>query len=116
MPVERSQPAPGLAVITIDGEVDYANAHEISDAVGAAIEEWTPRTLCVDLASVVFMDSMGISALITAYRATTASGASFAVVNPSRFTLTLLTVTGLVDVFGLGTQEDRLSGTAEPAG
>lgn len=115
MPVERSQPEPGLAVITIDGEVDYANAHEITDAVTTALREWTVRTICVDLASVVFMDSMGISALIAGYRATTATGASFAVINPSRFTLTLLTVTGLVDVFGLGAPDDRLSGTSEPA-
>jgi anti-sigma B factor antagonist len=115
MPVRRSQPEPGLAVIAIDGEVDYANAHEITHAVTAAIEEWAPRTICVDLASVVFMDSMGISALITAYRATTNTGATFTVINPSRFTLTLLAVTGLVDVFGLGAQEGRLSGTTESA-
>jgi len=81
--------------------------------VTASIDEWGPRTICVDLASVVFMDSMGISALITAYRMTTATGAAFAVVNPSRFTLSLLSVTGLVDVFGLSTQEDRLSGAPE---
>jgi anti-anti-sigma factor len=103
MPVDRSQPEPGLAVIAIEGEVDYANAHEITEAVSVAIEEWQPRTICVDLASVAFMDSMGLGALITSYRATTETGASFVVVNPSRFTLNLLSATGLVDVFGLGT-------------
>jgi anti-sigma B factor antagonist len=111
MSVHRTQPEPGLAVIAIDGEVDYSNAHEITHAVSACVDEWAPKTICVDLASVVFMDSMGVSAMISAYRATTAAGASFAVVNPSRFTLTLLSVTGLVDVFGLGSHDTRISGT-----
>jgi anti-sigma B factor antagonist len=111
MAVHRTQPEPGLAVIAIDGEVDYSNAHEITHVVVACIEEWAPKTICLDLASVVFMDSMGISALISAYRTTTAAGASFTVVNPSRFTLTLLSVTGLVDVFGLGSHETRISET-----
>jgi anti-sigma B factor antagonist len=109
MAVNRTQPAAGLAVITIDGEVDYANAEEITGVIESALREWAPRTVCVDLASVVFMDSMGVSALISGYQATKQAGASFTVVNPSRFTLTLLAVTGLVDVFGLSGSKPELS-------
>jgi anti-sigma B factor antagonist len=116
MVVHHSQPEPGLAVISIDGEVDYANAGEITDAIATVLREWSPRSVCVDLASVVFMDSMGVTALINGYQATRKAGASFTVVNPSRFTLTLLAVTGLVDVFGLGTgskhQLSRATGLA----
>jgi anti-sigma B factor antagonist len=110
MAVYASRPESGLAVVTVDGEVDYANANEITDAIVSAVREWSASTVCVDLASVVFMDSMGVTALINGYQAAKKAGVSFAVINPSRFTLTLLAVTGLVDVFGLGGSKSELSG------
>jgi anti-sigma B factor antagonist len=101
MEISQTQPEPGLVVITIDGEVDYANAAEIPAVIASALRERSPRAICVDLGSVVFMDSMGVSALISAYQRTEKAGVSFTVVNPSRFTLSLLAATGLVDIFGL---------------
>lgn len=98
--VRRSQPSPGLALVSIEGEVDLSTAEEVRAALVAAVDEWHPREIQVDLAAVPFMDSMGISALIAGYRAALASEAAFRVVRPSRAMTGLLDITGLLGVFG----------------
>jgi anti-sigma B factor antagonist len=98
--VSRSQVSPGLALVTIEGEVDLTNADEVRGVIVDAIGEWQPKEIQVNLAAVPFMDSLGISALIAGYRAAVASGTVFRVVEPSRPLVSLLEITGLLEVFG----------------
>ena len=100
MIVHRSQVRPGLALVTVEGEVDLHTADQVREAIVGAIGEWQPTELRVNLAAVPFMDSMGISALIAGYRAAAAAEVAFRVVEPSRGLLSLLEITGLLDVFG----------------
>jgi anti-anti-sigma factor len=100
MIVSRSQVSPGLALVTVEGEVDLNSADQVRDALVEAIDEWHPTEIQVHLAAVPFMDSMGISALIAGYRAASASGAVFRLVEPSRPLVSVLEITGLLDVFG----------------
>ena len=98
--VQRRQVQPGLALVTVEGEVDLSTADRLRDEITAAIDDWHPKEVQVNLAAVPFMDSMGISALIAGYRAAVASGTVFRVVEPSRPLVSLLEITGLLDVFG----------------
>src|SRR5688572_30322949 len=82
--VHRSQVHPGLALVTVEGEVDLHTADQLRDELVGAIGEWHPAELQVNLAAVPFMDSMGISALIAGYRAAGAADTVFRVVEPSR--------------------------------
>ena len=100
MNVSCRRVSPGLAVVTIEGEVDLNTADQVRDAIVGAIADWQPKEIQVHLAAVPFMDSMGISALIAGYRAAVASGTVFRVVEPSRPLVGLLEITGLLDVFG----------------
>ena len=119
MRVHRSHPEPALALVTVEGEVDVADAAEITGAVAAAVAEWAPDRVLVDLAAVPLIDSIGISELIKSYRIARAAGAEFAVINPSRFLLGVLGVTGLLQVFGLAAPPEqgtrpRPAGPPEP--
>jgi anti-anti-sigma factor len=98
--VSRSQVSPGLALVTVEGEVDLTTADELRDTLVGTIGDWHPKELRVNLAAVPFMDSMGISALIAGYRAAIETDAVFRVVQPSRPLVNLLEITGLLDVFG----------------
>jgi anti-sigma B factor antagonist len=98
--VSRNQVSPGFALVTVEGEVDLTTAAELRDAIVGAVHDWHPKEIQVNLAAVPFMDSMGISALIAGYRAAQASHAVFRVVEPSRPLVSLLEITGLLEVFG----------------
>lgn len=60
---------PDAAVVSLDGEVDFANAESLKSALHAAL---TARhgsgVVCCDLSRVSFMDSSGLAALIAAHR------------------------------------------------
>ncbi|HYN96850.1 MAG TPA: STAS domain-containing protein [Pilimelia sp.] len=101
MTVHRSEPAPGTALITVVGDVDFANAAQITHAVTGAVADWAPAGVQVDLGGVPLIDSTGIAELIKSYRLAAGAGAGFAVVNPSPFLVGVFAVTGLLQVFGL---------------
>jgi anti-anti-sigma factor len=104
--VSRSQSPGGSAVVTVQGDVDFTNAHQVRQAIVDAIDEWRPAAVHVDLGLVHYLDSMGISSLIAGLRAATVSGAAFRVVNPSRPAMSVLDVCGLREVFGYGPPVD----------
>jgi anti-anti-sigma factor len=107
MLVQRTQPEPTVALVTVDGEVDVDRASEITAMVAAAVADWAPRRVVVDLAAVPLIDSTGIGELIKSNRIASAANATFAVVNPSPFVLGALGVTGLLQVFGLAEASAR---------
>jgi anti-sigma B factor antagonist len=95
----------GTALVTVRGEIDFANCDELSACLREAIENGSPQTVRVDLREAAFIDSTGLGALIDGYKAAGDSDARFIVVNPTATFRRVLDVTGLSDLFGLGAVE-----------
>ena len=85
--------AGGATIVAVAGEVDLATAPELRAALMAV-----PGDLTVDMAEVSFMDSTGLSALITAQKHTVGSGHRFTVTNESDLVARTMELTGLYDV------------------
>ncbi|MFF1519531.1 STAS domain-containing protein [Streptomyces sp. NPDC058305] len=58
----------GVTVLALSGEIDYDSAGRFADAL-VAVQGPGPQRIVVDFAGVTFMDSTGITALVSAYRA-----------------------------------------------
>ena len=95
------------ALVTVRGEIDFSNSDELARCVVAAITEWSPTVVQVELGDATFIDSTGLGALIEGYRATTETGAGFVVTNPTPGFRRVLTVTGLGDFFGVPEPADE---------
>ncbi|MDI6100598.1 STAS domain-containing protein [Actinoplanes sp. NEAU-A12] len=91
----------GTVTVTVVGEIDYSNSSEVARGMDDAVTAWSPPAVAVDLRDATFIDSTGLGALIEGYRAATARGIDFRVVNPSDTFRRVLTVTGLCGLFGL---------------
>jgi anti-sigma B factor antagonist len=99
--IERALAVDGTAIVSVRGEVDFANCDDVADGVREALTEWTPSLVQVDLREATFFDSTGLGALIEGYKACAETGARFVVINPSHAFRRVLDVTGLSDFFGL---------------
>jgi anti-sigma B factor antagonist len=111
--ITRSLDADGTAVVSVEGEIDFSNADELAVCARAAVAEWSPPLVRVDLRGATFFDSTGLGALIESYRVTVEAGSRFLVVNPTHAFRRVLDVTGLRDLFGLG--DDVEAAPAEQA-
>lgn len=58
----------GIAVLGLDGEVDYQSSSALTRVMPSADED-PGRRLVLDLSQVTFMDSSGVNALIAAHQA-----------------------------------------------
>jgi anti-sigma B factor antagonist len=85
-----------MATVTLSGEVDIAAREELRDILVTEVNR--PWTACVqvDLASVTFLDSSGIAALVTAYGAAMAAGRQFTLLRARGRALRVLEITGLM--------------------
>jgi anti-sigma B factor antagonist len=110
---QRSLAGDGAALVTVHGEIDFANCDELAACVREAIENWSPPVVRVDLHGADFIDSTGLGALIEGYQAAVESDARFIVVNPTAIFRRVLDVTGLSDFFGLSDVDAE--GAAETA-
>ena len=106
-PIPSALAADGTATIAVRGEIDYSNADDLAQAIRDAVAEWSPPTVRIDLKDATFIDSTGLGALIAGYHCATATGGAFVVVNPSAGFRRVLTVTGLIGLFGLGEVADH---------
>jgi anti-anti-sigma factor len=98
--VSSAQVRPGLAVLTVRGEVDMSTADRLRTEIEDALDRWHPKELHVDLAAVPFMDSLGISALVAGYQAAHRADAVFRLVAASPGLVSVLHLSGLLDIFG----------------
>ncbi len=110
----RHREDPDGVTVSAHGEVDLHNAAELTDVLLAAAET-RPDELRVDLGDVPFMDSMGVSALIVAYEHASAAGARFRVVGASPVVHRILSITGLLDLFGMPGAHDTARSDLEAA-
>jgi len=96
----------GAAVVVVRGDLDASGASGLRAAISAALSNWRPPALTIDLGLVTFIDSAGYGALVAAYKAARAVGAKFAVGNA------VTTVRRRMDLMGLA----EMFGVARPAG
>ena len=94
--------ADGAIVVDVRGSLDAATVDALRESLLGTLHRERPVLLVVDLTYVVFMDSMGVGALVSGYNAAREVGSRFALRNPSEFVHRQLRVTGLAEMFGLG--------------
>ena len=90
----------GAVEISPAGEIDVENAYAIKDAVAAQLASGRPGRIELNMQHVTFIDSVGISALVSAFQLAGISGVKLVVTRPSRFAHRQLWVTGLLGLFG----------------
>ena len=98
--IVRTAPAGETVEVAPAGEIDVENTYQIKDAVADALAEGTPRRIELNMRDVTFIDSVGISALVSAHQVAGVSGVKLVVTEPSRFAHRQLWVTGLLGLFG----------------
>jgi anti-sigma B factor antagonist len=97
--------ADGAIVVDIRGTLDAATVDALRETLVGALHAERPITMIVDLTFVTFMDSLGVSALVTGYNAARETGTRFVLRNPSEFVHRQLRVTGLAEMFGLSGED-----------
>lgn len=58
-------PSDGTATVRLSGEIDLAAREELIDTIAPLLDAEPGRPLVVDMEAVTFLDSSGISALVT---------------------------------------------------
>jgi anti-sigma B factor antagonist len=88
----------GVEVIAPQGEVDISNL-SVLDQVLTDVLQRRPRRLVVDLSSVAYLDSGGVSALLRAGHRFSGQGGQLALADGNRFIRRLLQMTGIDRIF-----------------
>src|SRR6266480_6706476 len=98
--VAHSQHLPAV-VIALPAEIDMANAGEVGQQLGSAVEPGV-RTVIADMTATTFCDSSGISMLVRAHKQAVANGTELRLVVPStavRRALALVQVDCLLPIY-----------------
>jgi anti-sigma B factor antagonist len=99
--ITTSTLANGAVEVAPSGEIDVENAYEIREAVAAQLTRGRLlERIELNMQSVTFIDSVGISALVAAFQLASVSEVKLIVTRPSRFAHRQLWVTGLLGLFG----------------
>jgi anti-sigma B factor antagonist len=103
---ERALMDDKVCLVTVTGEIDIYTAPRFRDELLAAIEDGAAE-ICIDLAGIEFMDSTGLTVLISAAKRLNASGGRLVLAAPSRPVVKLLAITGLNQVFTVVSRPER---------
>jgi anti-sigma B factor antagonist len=87
--------------VVLEGELDVATAPTLHDYMRAAINSAVREDVCLDGSCLDYVDSAGLSLLVSLQKRAQANGTSFTIGFPSRQFLKMLQVTGLEDFFNL---------------
>ena len=98
--ITTSTKTDGAVEVALAGEIDLDKAYEIRDVVAAQLAGGRPGRIALNMERVVFIDSVGITALVGAFQLASVGGTKLEVVRPSRFAHRQLWVTGLLGLFG----------------
>ena len=102
---ELTQPAPGVALLTVSGEIDTLTAPALDAALVRAVDG-PAATLVVDLTGVVFLASSGLAVLIEAAHRASTSGRALRLLVRGRPVLRALQITGTDQLFELHTERE----------
>jgi anti-anti-sigma factor len=100
-PVSVRSDSDAMVRVGLHGEIDAEHSKEILNEIRAAIEQYLPREVKVDLSEVTFMDTSGMATLIGAMNASHEVGAHYQLTGVSEQVGAKLRMTGLAELFGL---------------
>ena len=84
------------------GEIDLSNVEEFKEALLNTLQE-SPRGIIINLTDLIYIDSAGVAAIISAYRKAINGGGQIAIIRPAlasvRRTLDLIGLNMLPDIF-----------------
>lgn len=87
-------------VLAVSGELDLAAASSLQEELDRALAS-EARRIVLDLASLDFIDSTGLSVLVRAHQQAQEQGRQLGLVNPGTQVERLLTLTGLAERLSL---------------
>jgi anti-sigma B factor antagonist len=90
----------GATVLSVDGDVDAANAHFLREAVIEAIDSGSP-VVVIDLAQVGYVDSVGLGTLVVSLKRAAEQRTALRLVVTSPQIEKVLKITGLLSVFDI---------------
>lgn len=90
----------GMTQLALGGEVDLHVTSMIRDAVGEVLRDPDSTGVTIDLARVTFLDSSGISVLLTCKKLAKVADKSFAVIGARGVTAEILDLTGVAEYLG----------------
>jgi anti-anti-sigma factor len=93
--------ADGTCRVTLSGEIDAANAHQVSDLACAVIEDCDCGAVVIDLSAVTFIDSTGLGALVRIRNAGLARGLHTTATGADDRIMRVFVLTALDTVFGM---------------
>jgi anti-sigma B factor antagonist len=88
-------------ILSVGGEVDLATAPQLHAKLADLVEVGEAGSVVVDLTPVGFMDSTGLTALLTAHRRARARGHTIRLVCPAGPVLRVLRLVGMEKVFSV---------------
>jgi anti-sigma B factor antagonist len=89
----RVEAVDGVAVVSVEGEVDLVSSEQLRRALLDALQE-SPQ-VTIDLTGLTFIDSSGLSALVDAHRRARDAGGVLTLRNPTPMLRRLLDITRL---------------------
>jgi anti-sigma B factor antagonist len=101
-----------VAGVAVRGEIELASAPELTAALDAAIRN-TAGPFAVDLSTVGFLDSTGISCLVRARALLGADDRTLALICPPGSTRRVLELTGLDELVALYASREELARALE---
>jgi anti-sigma B factor antagonist len=102
----REDRTDGAQVLELSGELDAASAPALRERL-AEVATRSGGPLVIDLTSLMFIDSTGLSVLLNARRRLTRRGRDFGVVCPTGHVRRILEVTKLLDTLGCYATRDQ---------
>ncbi|NJC82402.1 STAS domain-containing protein [Planosporangium mesophilum] len=89
-----------LVTIHAHGDIDVTSAALLREVAFEAVTHPGGQGVAVDLSAVTFIDSVGVAALVTAFKTARAAGLPFTVAAASPSATRLLRMTGLAGLWG----------------
>jgi anti-sigma B factor antagonist len=87
-------------VLAVAGDLDVYTANDVRDVITAA-ETWGSAVMLLDLSDVAFLDSTGLSAIVSTRRIARSHGSELRLVCPSGSALRVIRMTHLDDVLAI---------------
>jgi anti-sigma B factor antagonist len=94
--VDVTEPAPGVDLLTLTGELDFASGRELATALARLAGR--PRRIVVDLSPLQFVDSSGVKMLVSAARNAESDGGGLVLVSPTPSVQRVFEILHLYDV------------------
>lgn len=106
--VEVDDSRSGCAVVNITGEIDLTSSSELWDLL-VELPARGRREIVVNVDGVDFIDSTGLGLLVAARKRVRLEGGNMSLLCAKRETLLVLELTGLDEVFEIGSSLDDLT-------